>query len=61
MLAHEVAGRRVEHVGIGQGLVMMVVDQVRGGVEGEQVVDRRGHLEGPLVAVTLHPVDPLGV
>jgi hypothetical protein len=61
MLTHEVAGRRVEHIGIGQRLIMMVIDQVCGGIESEQVVDRRRQFEGPLVAVPLGPVDPFGV
>lgn len=60
VLLQEVSGRRVEHIGIGQRLVVVIVDQVRGGVEGEQVVDRRRQLEGTFIAMALGPSIHLG-
>ncbi|MDT4840593.1 hypothetical protein FQZ97_744210 [compost metagenome] len=61
MLADEFASVGIQQVGVGQQLVLVVVHQLAGGVEGEQVVHRRRQFEGALVAVPFHPGDPLGV
>lgn len=61
VLLEEGAGVGIQQVGVGQQGVLVVVHQLGGGVEGEQVVHRRGQFEGALVAVALHAGDPLGV
>ncbi|MDF5828075.1 hypothetical protein P4233_09785 [Pseudomonas aeruginosa] len=48
VLADELAGLRVEQVGVGQQRVLVVVDQLAGGIEGAQVVHRRRQFEAPL-------------
>lgn len=48
VLADELAGLRVEQVGVGQQRVLVVVDQLAGGIEGAQVVHRRRQFEGAL-------------
>ena len=60
-LLHERLVGLVEHVLLGQRRVHPVVHDPGSGVEAEQVVDRRGQLEGALVAVPLHRTDPARV
>src|SRR5690606_12597624 len=60
-LCDEVAHPFVLQIGLVQGVEVMVLDHARGGGEGEQVVDRRGDLEGALVAVAHDAGEPFGV
>ncbi len=61
MLGDEVAGGLVFEEGGVDEVEMVVLHRAGGGGEGEQVIHRRGDLEGALVAVPLHPLDPLRV
>ena len=51
----------VEHVGVRYRGVLVIAHHPSGGVVGEQVIHRGGHLEGALVAVALYARDPLRV
>jgi hypothetical protein len=48
-------------VGIVDGVEMMAGHGAGGGGEGEHVIDGGRHLEGALVAVAAHAIDPFGV
>jgi hypothetical protein len=48
VFTNKIAGCRVEQIGIGQQRILMIVDQLRGGVEGEQVIDCRRQFKRPL-------------
>ena len=57
----ELAHRRVLDEGLEGEVEMMRLHRPGRRGEGEHVVDRRDDLEGALVAVPLHPVDPFGI
>ena len=56
-LAHLIVGE----IGVVERLEMRIVDRARGRGKGEQVIDRRGDLGRPLVAVAHDPGDPARV
>ena len=60
-IGHEVPHIVVRHVGVEHRVEMVVLHGAGGGGEGEEVVDRRGDLEGALVAVPHDALDPLRV
>ena len=57
----EVAGVLVLQNRLSHEVEVVVANGACRGGEGEQVIHRRRDLEGPLVAVALHALDPLGV
>ena len=59
--AMNAAHRGVAEIGVVERVEVMMLHRVRGGGEGEQVVDRRRDLEGALVAVAHHARDPLRI
>ena len=61
VLGDEVAHRLVAEIGVVSRSKWWSSTAPRGGGEGEQVVDRRGDLEGALVAVAHHAGDPFRV
>ena len=60
-LLEELPHRLVADVGLGDALVHPVLDDVGSGVVPEEVVDGGSQLEGALVAVSTHGVDPARV
>ena len=61
VLLNKLTRLRIEQIGIGQQRVLVVIDQMGGGIKGKQVVQRRRHFKGAFVAVALNPVNPLGI
>ncbi|MNC59358.1 hypothetical protein D3C75_1091620 [compost metagenome] len=61
MLFDEGAGIGIQHIGIGQQCIVVIVDQVGSSVEGKQIVHRGRQLECSFIAVALDTVDPLRV
>src|SRR5208337_4394154 len=60
-LLKEFLHARIERIRLSDLLVHPVVNDAGGGVEAEQVIDRRAQFQPPFVAVPPYALDPLGV